>query len=94
MSARLETLRTRVVPRLLPWLLPMGLVALWELSARAGWLSTRVLGRDGASPVYAMLLDLRVPDAVPDATLEADLADLSGSLGVDCTLRPIDADIF
>jgi len=29
--------------RLLPWLLPVGLLALWELSARAGWLSTRIL---------------------------------------------------
>lgn len=43
MSARLETLRTRVLPRVMPWLLPVLLVALWELSARAGWLSTRVL---------------------------------------------------
>lgn len=57
-------------------------------------LATRVLGRDGSSPVYAMLLDLRVPDTVDDATLEADLDEVSRSLGVDCTLRPIDADIF
>ncbi|RQP23609.1 aliphatic sulfonate ABC transporter permease SsuC [Piscinibacter terrae] len=29
--------------RIAPWLVPIGLVAAWELSARAGWLSTRVL---------------------------------------------------
>jgi sulfonate transport system permease protein len=29
--------------RIAPWLLPIGLLAAWELSARAGWLSTRVL---------------------------------------------------
>ena len=29
--------------RWLPWLLPVGLMALWELSARVGWLSTRIL---------------------------------------------------
>jgi sulfonate transport system permease protein len=29
--------------RIAPWLLPIDLLAAWELSARAGWLSTRVL---------------------------------------------------
>jgi sulfonate transport system permease protein len=29
--------------RLLPWLLPILLITAWEVSARAGWLSTRVL---------------------------------------------------
>ncbi len=29
--------------RLLPWLLPLALMAAWEISSRAGWLSTRVL---------------------------------------------------
>lgn len=29
--------------RIAPWLVPIGLVAAWELSARTGWLSTRVL---------------------------------------------------
>ena len=28
---------------LLPWLLPIGILALWQLSAQAGWLSTRIL---------------------------------------------------
>lgn len=34
--------------RLLPWLLPVLLLVIWELSARAGWLSTRVLPEPGA----------------------------------------------
>lgn len=31
------------VQRLLPWLVPIGLVALWQLASAFGWLSTRVL---------------------------------------------------
>ncbi len=29
--------------RLVPWLVPVGLVALWQIASSAGWLSTRVL---------------------------------------------------
>ena len=29
--------------RLLPWLVPVGLIALWQLASAQGWLSTRVL---------------------------------------------------
>jgi glycine cleavage system transcriptional repressor len=57
-------------------------------------LATRVIGRDGANPVYAMLLDLRLPDTVDEATVRADLDAVAGELGVDCTLRTVDADIF
>lgn len=32
-----------VVQRLLPWLLPLALTVLWQLSSTLGWLSTRVL---------------------------------------------------
>lgn len=28
---------------LIPWLLPMGLLALWQIAAQGGWISTRVL---------------------------------------------------
>lgn len=40
-----SALRARLPsPRgLLPWLLPLALIAGWEVSARAGWLSTRIL---------------------------------------------------
>ena len=33
----------RLVLRLVPWLLPVGLLALWQLFSAQGWLSTRVL---------------------------------------------------
>ena len=36
---RLTMLRTRFIP----WLVPLLLVAVWQLSAQSGWLSTRVL---------------------------------------------------
>lgn len=39
----MATARRAGVQVALPWLLPVLLLALWELSARAGWLSTRVL---------------------------------------------------
>ena len=32
-----------VVQRLLPWVLPVGLLALWQIASALGWLSTRVL---------------------------------------------------
>ncbi len=57
-------------------------------------LATRVIGRDNVTPVYAMLFDLHVPDALADGTLRASLDEVAGELGVDCTLRAIDADIF
>lgn len=57
-------------------------------------LATRVIGRHNVTPVYAMLLDLCVPDAVGDDALRAALDEVAGELGVDCTLRAIDADIF
>ena len=57
-------------------------------------LSTRVIGRDNATPVYAMLLDLCVPDALADDALRTELDCVAGELGVDCTLRAVDADIL
>lgn len=57
-------------------------------------LATRVIGREGTTPVYAMLLDLRLPAGVDEATVRADLDAVAADLGVDCTLRTVDADIF
>jgi glycine cleavage system transcriptional repressor len=57
-------------------------------------LATRVIGRDNATPVYAMLLDLSVPDALADDVLRSSLDEVAGELGVDCTLRAVDADIL
>ena len=35
--------RTPALAHLAPWALPLALIALWEVSARAGWLSSRIL---------------------------------------------------
>jgi len=43
MSASFVSRFEPLARRLLPWALPLALAALWEISARAGWLSTRVL---------------------------------------------------
>jgi sulfonate transport system permease protein len=32
-----------VLARLAPWIVPLGLLAIWQISAQAGWLSSRVL---------------------------------------------------
>lgn len=57
-------------------------------------LATRVIGRDGSRPVYAMLLDLRLPAGVDESTVRSDLDTVATDLGVDCTLRTVDADIL
>ena len=41
--ARLIHLYGRLGRGLLPWLLPIAIVTAWEIAARAGWLSSRIL---------------------------------------------------
>jgi glycine cleavage system transcriptional repressor len=53
-------------------------------------LTTRVIG-DQARPVYAMFLDVTVPDG---ATLTDRLDSLATELGISCTAHPVDADIL
>ncbi|TLV14691.1 aliphatic sulfonate ABC transporter permease SsuC [Klebsiella indica] len=33
----------KILHRLIPWLLPLTLIALWQIASQAGWLSTRIL---------------------------------------------------
>ena len=40
---RLELLARQFALRLLPWLLPVALIAAWQAASAYGWLSTRVL---------------------------------------------------
>lgn len=56
-------------------------------------LDTRVVG-DPEHPVYAMLLDLTIPDSVDTGALQGELADLARDLGVECSLHPVEADIL
>jgi len=56
-------------------------------------LTTRVVG--GADrPVYAMQLELALPDTGSAAALGERLPEVSAALGVDCTLSPVDADLL
>jgi glycine cleavage system transcriptional repressor len=50
---------------------------------------TQVVGRVGR-PVYAMLLEVQVPDALREADLRRDLDALGRELAVDVSLRPIE----
>ena len=56
-------------------------------------LETRVIG-EAARPVYAMLLEITVPSDVDGDALAAQLADHGRALGVECTMRPAEADVF
>ena len=42
-ASRLSALARQVLQRLVPWLVPVGLIVLWQISSSLGWLSTRVL---------------------------------------------------
>ena len=40
---RLGALALTVLQRVLPWIVPVGLIALWQISSSVGWLSSRAL---------------------------------------------------
>jgi glycine cleavage system transcriptional repressor len=52
-------------------------------------LDTRLVGRAGR-PIYAMLLEVQLPDGLTEAELRGDLDALSRELLVDISLRPIE----
>src|SRR3990167_4125514 len=52
----LARLAAAVGQRLLPWLVPVGLIALWQAASRLGWLSSRVLPAPGDVGVAAWAL--------------------------------------
>lgn len=56
-------------------------------------LTTRVVGGP-ERPVYAMQLELALPDAAAGEELGERLKHVAGQLGVDCTLSPVDADLL
>jgi len=56
-------------------------------------LTTRVVGGP-ERPVYAMQLELALPDDIDVTDLAARLRAVAADLGVDCTLIPADADVF
>lgn len=56
-------------------------------------LTTRVIG-DPDRPVYAMVLDVTIPDGVDSDDLSRRLADVGRELSVECTLHRADADVL
>ena len=56
-------------------------------------LETRVIG-DSERPVYAMLLDVTVPDDADGDALATRLAAEAKGVGVECSMRRTEADIF
>ena len=55
-------------------------------------LTTRVTGDD--RPIYAMVMEVELPPGADGAALDRHLAEAAAALGVDCTLRPSEADIL
>lgn len=55
-----------------------------------GDLATHVVAGD--PPVYVMLLEVTVPPATDQAQLGTDLAALAAELGIDVSIRPMDAE--
>ena len=59
-----EVMATELVPKvaaswraaLAPWLVPLGILALWQLAAQAGWLSSRILPAPSAVAAAAWSL--------------------------------------
>ncbi len=66
--------------------------ALAEVEANITDLETRLLGAEGDTPVYAMVIELVAPDG-HDAVASA-VADACEALGVDHTLRAIEAETY
>jgi hypothetical protein len=56
-------------------------------------LSTRVIG-DADRPVYAMVLEVVLPDGADPGALGAGLHELADELGVECSLHLDEADIL
>ena len=56
-------------------------------------LSTRVIG-EARTPVYAMILEVTLPPGCDARDLGDALSELTGELGVECSLHPSEADIL
>lgn len=56
-------------------------------------LSTRVLPPE-EQPVYAMVLEIHIPDGLDEGRLEATLRAVGERIGVDHTLKPLEAETY
>lgn len=53
-------------------------------------LNSRILGKDPKKAVYAMVLEVEVPNHYPVKTLEKRLAKTAAALSIDLTLKPVE----
>jgi glycine cleavage system transcriptional repressor len=64
--------------------------------AERGWtitdLTTRLVGDEGASALYAMMIEVALPDDVPIAALDDAMKDVAARQGVEITSRPLERD--
>lgn len=67
--------------------------ALAERGVNITDLATRVIG-DPDQPVYAMHLEVTVPDDVDLDELAEDLSSVGSELGVDTSIHPVEADVI
>lgn len=67
--------------------------ALAELGVNITDLSTRMLPPDD-QPVYAMVLEVALPDGVPEVEVETTLVEVGERIGVDHTLRPLESETY
>jgi len=56
-------------------------------------LTTHVIGEE-ARPVYAMLVDVTIPESTDSAAVIDRLQTLAGELGVSCSAHPVEPDIL
>ena len=66
--------------------------ALAEREVNITDLNSRLVGGD--TPVYALILELALPDGLGEEDLRADLDALASDVGVDLSLRPLESDIL
>ena len=68
-----------------------------EVLSRAGvnvvGLSTRIVG-EGDGAIYAMLLEVTLPESLGEEGLERVLAEVAEQQGVDVSVRPVDGDVL
>lgn len=67
-------------------------MALAERDVNITDLNSRLVG--GATPVYALMLELALPDGLGETDLAAALDALAADVGVDLSLRPMESDIL
>jgi glycine cleavage system regulatory protein len=54
-------------------------------------LNTRLLSSE-SEPIYALMMEVALPEGLETATLEAELAEVSGEQGVEVSVKPLEVE--